>query len=241
MELNIASKFGENNKIMLQKFKDRREGGRKLAEKLIDFRNDQNAVVLALPRGGVPVGFEVADALNLTLDIFIVRKLGVPNREELAFGAIASGGITVLNESLVKTFKIPDSMIQKVFEREGSELKRREKLYRQSNSPADLRGKTIIIVDDGIATGATIKAAVTAIREQKPGRVIIAVPVASRDFCDYLELRPNDRFICLMNPQPFYGIGNWYLDFQQVTDEEVCDLLEKVKGYISSQNFRTAA
>lgn len=215
---------------MFYKLENREEGGRALAKKLSDYKNREDVIVLALPRGGVPVGLEVAKALNLPLDVFVVRKLGVPNREELAFGAIASGGVTVINESLIKTFGIPASLIKQVIEKEEAELIRREKLYRNGKSTIILRDKIVILVDDGIATGATIKAALVAVRQLEPKQIIVASPVASRDACEGIEQKSDDLCICAMTPEPFYGVGMWYRDFEQVNDNEVCRLLRKFSG-----------
>ena len=214
---------------MFQRFKNRAEGGRALAKELSVFRNQKDVIVLALPRGGVPVAYEVAKALNAPLDIFLVRKLGVPGREELAFGAIASGSVTILNKDIVQTFNIPDSLIEKVRQKEQGELKRREKAYRSDIPKIVLRNKKVIIVDDGLATGATMRAAVKAVRIQKPRQIIIAVPVASFDACEDFCAKPEELCVCLVIPSPFYGVGMWYRDFAQTSDDEVGRLLEKAK------------
>ena len=187
---------------MLERFQNRAEAGRQLAAKLTDFKNRRDVVVLALPRGGVPVGYEVAKALNAPLDVFIVRKLGVPGQEELAFGAIASGGATVFNEALVQALRLPPALLERVVEKERKELERREKLYRPGKATPDLSGKTVIIVDDGLATGATMRAAVTAIRTLKPLQIVVAVPVASSDLPRFedenrcpVRLRDNTRTV----------------------------------------------
>jgi putative phosphoribosyl transferase len=219
---------------MFQRFENRQEGGRVLAAKLQTFINDEDIVVLALPRGGVPVAFEVAKKLRAPLDVFLVRKLGVPGQEELAFGAIATGGITVFNEALVKTLNMSGEMIQKVIKAEKKELERREKIYRKNRSALDLVGKTVIIVDDGLATGATMRAAVAAVRSLGPRQIIVAVPVASIDVCEEIQYRSDDLCVCVMTPEPFYGVGMWYRDFGQTTDEEVCDLLEKAENLLSN-------
>lgn len=227
---------------MYQKFEDRKEGGRALAKKLIGYKDRNDVVILALPRGGVPVGFEIAKELSLPLNIFSVRKLGVPTREELAFGAIASSGITVLNESIIKTFRIPQSMIQKVIEKEATELKRREVTYGQNISQEMLQDKTLIIVDDGIATGATVKAAFAAVRQLKPKQIIIASPVASREFCENInQSKNNTSCICMMTPEPFHSVGKWYRDFRKTSDEDVCDILGNARDVVSRQNLKRAA
>jgi predicted phosphoribosyltransferase len=205
-------------------FRNRREAGRLLAEKLKSYASRPDVLVLALPRGGVPVAFEVAQALRAPLDIFIVRKLGVPGYEELAMGAVATGGVRVLNEQIVGGLGLPEYIIDGVAAEERQELARRERLYRGGRPPPDVRGKTIILVDDGLATGATMLAAVRALRQQQPARIVVAVPTAAAETCE--ELRKEvDEVICAMTPQPFEAVGRWYEDFTQTTDEEVRDLL----------------
>lgn len=215
---------------MIEQFANRREGGRALAARLADYKNTKDIVILALPRGGVPVAFEVAGELKAPLEVFLVRKLGVPGQEELAFGAIASGGITVFNESLVRALKMPDSMIQRVIEYEGKELERREKLYWRNRPPLNLEGKTVIIVDDGLATGATMRAAMAAIRTKRPKQIIVAAPVASNDICQQIRQKSDELCICVMTPEPFYGVGFWYRNFDQTSDAEVIELLEKAQN-----------
>ena len=206
-------------------FRDRFDAGRKLAERLTRFVQDPESLVLALPRGGVPVGFEVARALHAELDIFLVRKLGLPGHEELAIGAIASGGVRVLNEDLVKELQLSRNLIEQITAREERELKRREGLYRRGRPPLPVRDRTVILVDDGLATGATMKAASRALRLQGPGRIIIAVPVAAKETCE--EFRTDvDEVVCAYTPAPFIAVGIWYEDFSQTTDEEVQRLLE---------------
>ena len=216
---------------MLTRFENRREGGRALAAMLSDNKNRNDAVVLALTRGGVPVGFEVAKALNLPLDVFLVRKLGVPGQEELAFGAIASGGITVLNEALVKALKISNFSIEKIILQEEKELERRERLYRSNRGRFRLEGKIVIIVDDGLATGATMRAAAAAIKSLNPKRLIIAAPVASRYTCDEVNRKADGLCVCSIKPEPFYGVGMWYRNFEQTSDEEVIELLEQSRSF----------
>jgi putative phosphoribosyl transferase len=207
-------------------YKDRQEAGQQLAKSLLEYEGRENAVVLALPRGGVPVAYEVATALNLPLDIFIVRKLGVPGQEELAMGAIATGGVRVLNEDIIRQLRIPDSAIAAVAAQEERELERREKIYRKDLKPIRIRGSSVILIDDGLATGASMRAAALALRELRAKEVIVAVPVAAQSTCE--EFRSYvDRIICAKAPEPFYGVGYWYENFPQNTDEEVIELLEK--------------
>jgi putative phosphoribosyl transferase len=205
-------------------YRDRLEAGRLLATKLTDYANRQDVLVLALPRGGVPVAYEVAKALHAPLEVFVVRKLGVPGHEELAMGAIATGGVRVLNEDVVRMLHIPESVINAVTAREQRELERREDLYRDDRPPADVSGRTVILIDDGLATGATMRAAVQALRQQHPARIVVAVPVAAPATCN--EFRTEvDEIICAKTPEPFFGVGYWYEDFSQTTDKEVHDLL----------------
>lgn len=207
-------------------FRDRRAAGRLLGAKLTAYANRPDVLVLALPRGGVPVAYEVARALNVPLDVFLVRKLGVPGHEEFAMGAIAMGGVRVLNDQVVRALRIPDHVIETVAAKEQQELARRERLYRGDRPPPDVRGKTIILMDDGLATGATMHAAVKALRQQKAARIVVAVPIASPETCE--DLRGDvDDIICAVTPEPFYAVGLWYEDFSQTTDEEVRDLLAR--------------
>lgn len=219
---------------MLRRFADRREGGRVLAEMLSEYKNRKDVLVLALPRGGLPVALEVAQAINAPLDVFPVRKLGVPGQDELAFGAIASSGIAVFNESLVHALRIPDSLIERVIEREQTELERREKLYRVNRPRLNPEGKTVIIVDDGLATGATMRAAVAAVKSLNPNQIIVAAPVASRNTCNEIMQKSDDLCICAITPEPFYGVGMWYRNFDQTTDEEVIELLERMENVKSA-------
>lgn len=204
-------------------FRNRTEAGWALADELKARRYDR-PVVLALPRGGVPVGFEVARALNAPLDVFLVRKLGVPGQEELAFGAIASGGVRVLNDSLVRALGLSHEEMDRVSEQEMQELERREGAYRGTRPPEPVRGRTAILVDDGLATGASMLAAVRALRKEGPERVVVAVPVAAKQACESLG-RSADEVICTATPEPFFAVGVWYEDFAQTTDEEVRLLL----------------
>ena len=207
-------------------FKDRRDAGKQLAQELSAYAGRSDVIVLALPRGGVPVAYEVARALNAPLDIFIVRKLGLPGHEELAIGAIASGGIRVLNHDIVQALKIPQTMIDTITRQELQELERRERAYRGDRPPPEVRGRTVILIDDGLATGASMRAAVAALRAQNSARIVVAVPTAAPETCAAFESEV-DEIVCAMTPEPFYGVGRWYEDFSQTTDEEVRALLEE--------------
>jgi predicted phosphoribosyltransferase len=211
---------------MPSRFRDRRQAGGLLASKLMTYGNRPDVLVLALPRGGVPVGYEVARALDAPLDVFIVRKLGVPGHEELAMGAVATGGVRVLNDHVVRALGIPADMIDAVAAKELEELARRERLYRGSRPPPDVRGKTVILVDDGLATGATMLAAVRALRQLQPARIIVAAPIAARETCEQLAAEA-DEVVCAATPEPFHAVGLWYDDFSQTTDEEVQALLAR--------------
>lgn len=210
---------------MTQIFENREEAGEELAGKLSAFAGQTGAVVLGLPRGGVPVAYRVARRLGLPLDVFVVRKLGVPWQPELAFGAIASGDTLVLNQSIVQSCRLTEQEIESVVRIENIELLRRENAYRGSRPPLDLNGKTVILVDDGLATGATMRAAVKAVRSKHPKRIIIAVPVGSVDTCRELDQLSEVMCVCATTPEPFYGVGMWYRDFSQTTDAEVRELL----------------
>jgi putative phosphoribosyl transferase len=208
------------------RFPNRSKAGQLLAQKLAGYTNSLDVIVLALPRGGVPVGFEVAFTLNVPLDIIIVRKLGVPDREELAMGAIASGDVRVLNDDTIDWLQIPRSVIDRITEKEKVELHRRENAYRGTGPPLDPAGKTVILVDDGIATGSTMRAAVAAVRSRNPQRVVIAVPTAPVSTAKELR-NVADDFVTLIAPDEFVGVGQWYDDFRQVSDEVVRDLYER--------------
>ena len=207
-----------------QRFRNRNDAGRQLAEKLSAYADRTDVLVLALPRGGVPVGYEVARALGAPLDVFLVRKLGVPGYEELAMGAVASGGVRVLNDEIVRGLGISEDEIEAAVARELRELSRRARLYRGDRPPPDVAGRTVILVDDGLATGATMRAAVAALRQQQPARIVVAVPTASPDTCEALKAEADD-VICAMTPEPFFAVGHWYEDFTQTTDNEVRELL----------------
>jgi putative phosphoribosyl transferase len=212
---------------MIQKlFQNRTEAGRQLAAKLSRYANRPDVRVLALPRGGVPVAFEVAQALNAPLDVFLVRKLGIPGYEELAMGAIASGGVRVMNEEVVQALEIPNSVIEDVSAHELKELQRRERVYRAGRPAVDVRNCTVILIDDGLATGATMRAAVMALRQQQPARIVVAVPTAASETCD--EFRDEvDEIVCAITPEPFHAVGLWYEDFSQTSDQEVRELLQR--------------
>lgn len=210
-------------------FKDRVEGGRFLAEKLLQYANDPNVVVLALPRGGVPVAYEVARRLKAPLDVFVVRKLGVPGFEEYAMGAIASGGIRVLNENVVSHLRLPDEVVDEITAEEFTELEWRERLYRGKHGPVDVTGKTVIVVDDGLATGATMRAAVKALRKKNPKQIVVAAPVCARDTCDSFQKEVDTVAVCAIAPEPFHAVGLWYRDFSQTTDAEVQQLLRRAQ------------
>jgi len=205
-------------------FHNRRHAGRLLARLLTDYADRPDLLVFALPRGGVPVGYEVSRALHALLDVFLVRKLGVPGIEELAMGAISTGGVRVLNEDVVRGLQIPEATIDAVAAEEQRELERRERAYRDDRPPPKVRGRTVILVDDGLATGSTMRAAVAALRQQHPARIIVAVPVASGSTCEEMQ-EVADDVVCALTPENFRAVGLWYEDFSQTTDEEVHELL----------------
>ncbi len=211
--------------MAFERFRDRRDAGRRLAEELGGYAGQAGVVVLALPRGGTPVAHEVARALEAPLDVFMVRKLGIPWNEEYAMGAIASGGEQWLDARVVHELGISRSDIENVVAREQRELARRERTYRRGRPPPALHGRTVILVDDGLATGSTMLAAVRAVRRQQPARTVVAVPVASAEACELLR-READEVVCAQVPESFLGVGRWYVDFSQTTDEEVCALLD---------------
>jgi putative phosphoribosyl transferase len=222
---------------MTSRFYNRAAAGKQLAAQLTAYRNRSDVLVLALPRGGVPVAFEVACALHAPLDIMVVRKLGVPGEEELALGAIASGGVRVLNAGLVSMLRIPNAMIDEIAARERPELERRERLYR-GNCPAyDIHGRTVVLVDDGVATGATMRAAIAAVKQQQPAHLVIAVPVAAAATYDEFTAQ-GDEVVCVLLPEMLYAVGFWYEDFRQTSDREIRDLLERA-GHEQSSWLQT--
>ena len=212
-------------------FSDRRDAGRKLAQKLSAYANRSDVVVLALPRGGVPVAYEVALALNAPLDIFTVRKLGLPGHEELAMGAIATGGARVINQDVVRSFNVPRGVIEAVAKQELNELERRERVFRGNRIMPEIHGKTAILIDDGLATGASMQAAILGLRAKNPARIVVAVPTAPLETCEAFK-KLVDEMICATSPEPFYGVGQWYEDFSQVTDEQVQTLLKQASQQV---------
>jgi putative phosphoribosyl transferase len=211
-------------------FENRAEAGEKLATKLSRYANRPDVLVLALPRGGVPVAYQVARALRAPLDVFIVRKLGVPGYEELAMGAIASGGVRVMNEEVIRHLDFPQTVIDSIAQREGKELRRRESLYRGNRPAPNVQDRTVILVDDGLATGSTMRAAAVALRQMRPSKLIVAVPVAAPEIC--AEFRSEvDEVVCAATPDPFMAVGACYVDFSQTSDQEVRDLLERAVFY----------
>ncbi|WHZ18032.1 MAG: Phosphoribosyl transferase domain protein [Rhodanobacteraceae bacterium] len=213
---------------MIWRFSDRRDAGRQLAAKLEAYAGRGDVVVLALPRGGVPVGYEVAHALGVPLDVLIVRKLGVPQQPELAMGAIASGGAVFLNEGVLRAAGVGDAALHAVAARERAELERRETLYRGARPALEVRGKTVIVVDDGMATGASMQAAVMALRSRQPARVVVAVPVAPAGAAERMD-EVADEFVRVLTEVEFYAVGQFYRDFEQVTDEEVRQWLDEAR------------
>jgi predicted phosphoribosyltransferase len=218
-------------------FQDRRDAGRKLAARLLQYAHRPEVIVLALPRGGVPVAYEVAQRLGAELDVFLVRKLGVPGHEELAMAAIASGGVRVLNDQVVVRLGISPQTIDDVAARESAELRRRERLYRGQREPVEVRGRTVILVDDGLATGSTMRAAVSALRRQHPQRIVVAVPVGAAETCAEFQ-READEVICAVEPTQFLAVGYWYDRFDQTTDEEVQQLLAAAEHSSFSREHR---
>jgi putative phosphoribosyl transferase len=212
------------------RFHDRRVAGQALAAQLGAYARRPDVLVLALPRGGVPVGAEVASALDAPLDVFVVRKLGVPGQEELAMGALAGGGIRVLDEQIIRAAGVTQADIERVSTLEAAELARRERQYRDDRPPPEVDGKTVILVDDGLATGSSMRAAVTALRAKNPAKIVVAVPVAAPETCQAFKAIA-DEIICVETPDPFASVGLWYEDFSQTTDEEVHDLLEQPRRH----------
>lgn len=211
-------------------FRDRVDAGRTLAHLLSAWAGRTDVIVLGLPRGGVPVAFEIARELQAPLDVFLVRKLGVPGHEELAMGAIATGGVRVLNPDVVGPLGIPDHAIERVTQQQQEELRRREVAYRGTRPVPDVRGKTVILVDDGLATGSTMRAAISALRQQGPERIIGASPVGAPSVCAELD-RLVDRMICATMPEPFHAVGLWYDDFSETSDDEVRELLARAESF----------
>jgi putative phosphoribosyl transferase len=216
-------------KVMSKPFADRAEAGEVLAEKLEGYAGRDDVIVLALPRGGVPVAYEVATALGVPLDVFLVRKLGAPGHEELAMGAIASGDVVVMNEDVVKAMKVSDEVVEAKIASERQELARRESAYRDDRPSLHVERRTVILIDDGLATGSTMRAAVTALRRQRPARIVVAAPIGAASTCD--EIRTiADEVICAVTPEPFRAVGLWYDNFEQTSDDEVSDLLARASG-----------
>jgi predicted phosphoribosyltransferase len=222
--MRSRDEIGSAGTEQVMRFLDRADAGRQLAERLTVYAGRSDVVVLALPRGGVPVAYEVARELRAPLDVFLVRKLGVPGHPELAMGAIAEGGVEVLSDDLIHELGIPQKIVQQVAVRERMELDRRDALYRGGRSLPAVRGRVVILVDDGLATGSTVQAAVTALRRMGPARIVVAVPVGARETCERLR-RLADAVICLITPEPFQAVGLWYEEFTQTTDDEAKRLL----------------
>lgn len=213
-------------------FRDRTDAGQRLALRLRAYADRPDVVVLALPRGGAPVAFEIARELNAPLDVFLVRKLGAPGYPEYAMGAIASGGVQVIDDQVVRSMGIPTSVITDIAARELHELERREQLYRGRHLPLQIAGQSVILVDDGIATGSSMRAAVTALRSHQPARIVVAVPVAARQACEKLRADVDD-LVCLIEPESFIAVGQWYEDFHQIRDQDVHDILAKASAALN--------
>ena len=223
---------------MVARFHDRVDAGKQLARQLTEYADRPDVRVLALPRGGVPVGFEVARALHAPLDVFLVRKLGLPGHEEYAMGAIASGGIVVLDEAVTRRFGVSDAVVKRVIETERRELERREQHYRGNRPLPEVAGRTVILVDDGLATGSTIRAAVAGLRQENPKQIVVAVPIGAPETCAALR-READAVVCAATREPFYAVGMWYEVFGQTTDEEVRELLEIAAHWATGTVSRT--
>jgi predicted phosphoribosyltransferase len=222
----------DTNRTPQEPYANRREAGVVLAGRLAELKNRRDVVVLALPRGGVPVAYEVARALHAPLDVFLVRKLGVPGHRELAMGAIASGDVRVLNEDVVRWYRIPEEVIDEVAREEQGELERRESAYRAGRSPVEVSDRVVLLVDDGLATGSSMKAAVRAVRARTPSRIVVAVPVGAPETCRELATIA-DEVVCARTPADFSAVGQWYRDFSQTTDDEVRQLLSEASGSMS--------
>jgi predicted phosphoribosyltransferase len=214
-----------SHNVSIHSYSDRADAGKILAKELSSFKGQIETIILALPRGGMPVAYEVAKALSLSMDIWLVRKLGFPGHEELAIGAIASGGITVINEDLVRRFNIDQRQIAFQIKQEQIEMERRNELYRRGRKAPNVNKKTVIVIDDGLATGATMKAAVESLRKAGASWIVVAVPVGARTSCTAL-IKKADEVVCLMQPEPFYSVGEWYDTFLQVSDNDVVNLLD---------------
>ena len=210
----------------MDRFLDRSDAGKKLAEKLKNYQNGKDLIVLGLPRGGIPVAYEVAKAFKAPLDVFLVRKLGLPNQPELAMGAIASGGVRVMNENVVRRSGVSEQQVEEIVNEEQKKLQEREEIYRGARPEIGIHGKTVLLVDDGLATGASMQAAVSALKEFDPEKIVVAVPTAPRDTCQEFESLV-DEVVCLRTPSPFWGVGGSYQNFSQTSNEEVRELLEK--------------
>ncbi len=233
----VAGRVGISS--MIKPFADRSAAGRVLAEKLAAYAGRDDAIVLALPRGGVPVAYEVAQALGVPLDVFLVRKLGAPGHEELAMGAIASGDVVVMNDEVLDAMRVSEEDIAAAIDSERQELARRERAYRGDRPPIDVRGRTVILIDDGLATGSTMRAAVTAMRRQHPARIVVAVPVGAPSTC--AEFRSiADEVVCVVKPEPFRAVGMWYDDFTQTRDDEVGDLLARAAGAVARREEKSS-
>jgi len=222
------------------RYRDRRHAGRVLASRLERYAGAEGLAVLALPRGGVPVAFEIAVRLHAPLDVFVVRKLGLPGDEELAMGAVASGGVRVLNDDVIAGFGVAERTIDDVTAMERREVERRERAYRGDRARVDVAGRTVILVDDGLATGSTMSAAILGIRELTPRRIVVAVPIASPATCEELSAKV-DEMICAATPEPFRAVGLWYADFAQTSDTEVRALLEAARSIVGEHSFEFTA
>jgi putative phosphoribosyl transferase len=226
MNSDLQKETADSTTGEIARYQNRREAGKELAAYLSSYKNANNVIVLALPRGGVPVAFEVAERLHLPLDVFVVRKLGVPLFEELAMGAIASGGVRILNEEILTRLRITPQIVEAATEEQEYELRRRENRYRGDRPPLDLEGKKAILIDDGLATGSSMRAAIQALRLLSPLKIIVAVPVGCLEICEQLQ-KDVDEVICARTPEPFQAVGQWYADFSQTRDEEVTKLLNR--------------
>jgi putative phosphoribosyl transferase len=222
-----------SNETLHPAFQNRREAGKLLALKLARYADRPDLLVLALPRGGVPVAFEVSQALRAPLDVFVVRKLGMPGNEELALGAIATGGGVAMNVDLVEAYRIPERVIESIAAREAEEIARRERLYRGDKPAPQISGRTVILIDDGLATGASMNAAIGTLRKQNPAKIVVGVPISAPEVCDEFHSGV-DEIVCAITPEPFYSVGTWYQDFSPTTDEEVHELLEQADRVRSS-------